>query len=72
MIWPIVSRNEYVQKKYLETIAKILSKLNCSNHGKNLIQNMKLSFGAFEKLKAEMKKFEHNPDPSHLHVKTET
>ena len=72
LVSEIVSRDERDQKNYLEPIAKILAKLNCTNDGMNLVQNMRLSFGAFEKLKAEMKKFELNPDPSHLHVKTET
>ena len=66
VVGEVVSRTDVEQNKDFAVIARILARLNCTNEGKNLINNMKLSFGAFEKLKAEMKKFEVDPDSSHF------
>ena len=49
-------------KKDFEIIARILAKLNTTREGEKLISDMKLSYGAFMKLRSEMKKFEFNPD----------
>ena len=49
---------EHGQIKDFEVIARILAKLNQTREGKKLICDMNLSFGAFEKLKAEMRNYE--------------
>ena len=66
LVTETVSKGEHNQNKDLGIIAKILTKLKSTNEGKKLIGEMKLSFDTFEKLKAEMKKFEVHPDPSHF------
>ena len=58
----IVPTIEHGQIKDFEVIARILAKLNQTGEGKKLICDMNLSFGAFEKLKAEMRKYELNLD----------
>ena len=45
-------------------IAKILTKIETSNQGKKLINGMKISFGASDLLRTEMKKLAVIPNPN--------
>ena len=56
LVSDIFSKNENNQKD-IEIIANILANINSRNEGKKLINEMKLSFGAFERLRVEMKKY---------------
>ena len=62
LISEIVSREDD-NVNDLEIIAKILAKMKALSEGKKLITDMKLSYGAFEMLRSEMKKFEFNARP---------
>ena len=62
LVSEIVSKDGYGKNKDFEIIAKILAKLNATSEGEKLINDMKLSYGSFMKLRNEMKKFEFNPD----------
>ena len=62
LVSEIVSKYEFGQNKDFGIIAKMLAKLNANSEGEKLINEMKLSYGAFMKLRGEMKKFEFNPD----------
>ena len=62
LISEIVSREDDSVND-LEIIAKILAKIKVISEGKKLINDMKLSYGAFEMLRSEMKKFEFNARP---------
>ena len=62
LVSEIVSNDQNGQNKDFEIIARILAKLNSTSEGEKLINDMKLSYGAFMKLRSEMKKFEFNPD----------
>ena len=62
LVTDIVSKDENTQSKDFEPIGKILCKINATENGKKLINEMKLSFGAFERLKKEMRKYEFDPD----------
>ena len=61
LVSDIVSKDENTQSKDFEPIGKILCKINATENGKKLINEMKLSFGAFERLKKEMRKYEFDP-----------
>ena len=62
LVSEIVSKYEFGQNKDFGIIAKMLAKLNANSEGEKLINEMKLSYGAFMKLRREMKKFEFNQD----------
>ena len=64
LVQEIVSKDSEGHREDLVVIARIVTKLNLTSEGKKLIGDMNLSFSAFEKLKAEMKKFELNLDPN--------
>ena len=66
LVSEIVSKPENVEDTDFAISAKILARMKVTNEGKKHIGEMKLSFNAFEKLNAEMKKFECNSIPEHF------
>ena len=64
IVGDIISKDNNSHQKDFEVIAKILVKLNLIDQGKDLIDSMKMSFGAFNQLKTEMKKYESTFDTS--------
>ena len=64
LVCQVLTKDEHNQIKDFEIIARILVKLKTTPEGRILINEMKLSFGAFEKLKNEMMKFEFYVDPN--------
>ena len=57
----LVSNNE--DMKDLKMIAKIVVQVERTNEGKTLVDGMKMSFCAFEKLRNEMKKYTSQSNP---------
>ena len=66
LVGEIISKDGVEKSADFVLIARILAKLNSITKGKKLISDMKLSFGAFDKLKAEMKKYEVDLDRRHF------
>ena len=57
-----LAENVENQPKELNVIAKIFSQLNGIDKGRELIGEVRMPIRSYEKLQAEMKKFEVNPE----------
>ena len=64
LVETLLDKTEKEHTNDLTMIAKILTKIETSNEGKKLINGMKISFGASDLLRTEMKKLAVIPNPN--------